>query len=91
MVLFRLSFAAAAFSAIATVIDWTVPFPPIKYADGSYSISSWDGRVFCAGIMFCVVTIASAGFGRGVWRWLLITAGLVLSALSIIGFVGNHV
>jgi hypothetical protein len=91
MVLFRLSFVAAAFSAIATVIDWTVPFPLVKYADRSYSISPWDGRVFDAGIMLCAATIALAGFGRGIWRWLLIIAGLLLSALSLLGFVGNHV
>jgi hypothetical protein len=91
MVLFRLSFVAAAFGAIATVIDWTVPFPLVNHADGSYSISPWDGRVFDAGIMLCLATIALAGFGRGVWRWLLITAGLLLSAFSLFGFVGSHV
>jgi hypothetical protein len=91
LVLFRLSFAAAAFSAVAMVIDWTVPFPLVNHPDGSYSVSPWDGRVFCTGIMLCVVTIALAGFGRGIWRWLLITARLLLSALSVIGSVGNHV
>jgi hypothetical protein len=60
--LFGFSFAAAAFSAVATVIDWTVPFPLINYADGSF----------------------------GIWRWLLIATGLLLSALSVIGFVGSH-
>jgi len=91
IVLFRLSFASAAFSGVATVIDWTVPFPLVNHADGSYSFSPWDGRVFGAGIMLCVATIALAGFGRGIWRWLLITAGLLLSALSVFGFVGSHV
>jgi hypothetical protein len=88
--LFGFSFAAAAFSAVATVIDWTVPFPLINYADGSFGISPWDDRVFGAGIILCVLTIALAGFGRGIWRWLLIATGLLLSALSVIGFVGSH-
>jgi hypothetical protein len=90
IVFFRLSFASAAFSAVAAVIDWTAPFPLVSHADGSYSISPWDDRVFDAGIVLCVATIALAGFGRGIWRWLLITAGLLLSALSVFGFVGNH-
>jgi hypothetical protein len=90
-VIFRFSFAAAASSAIAMVIDWTVPFPLIKYADGSYSISPWDDRAFGAGLVLCVVTIALAGFGRGVWRLLLIAVALLLLTLSVLGFVRNHV
>ncbi len=89
--LFRLSFAFAAFSAVATVMDWIAPFPLVNHPDGSYSVSPWDGRVFGAGIILCAVTIALAGFGRYIWRWLLIAAMLLLSLLSVFGFVGSHV
>jgi hypothetical protein len=89
--LFRASIFAAVLSAIAASIDWTVPFPLVAHSDGSLSISPWDDRVFSIGLALCMATIALAVFGHGRLRWLLIAAGLILFALSVIGFVQNHV
>jgi hypothetical protein len=91
MVLFRLSWVAALLSAGAMVVDWTVPFPLVHIADGSYSISPWDGRVFEVGLSFCALTMVLAAFGRGVLRWLLIALGPIIFVLSVFAFVSNHV
>ena len=90
MVLFRLSCVAALLSAGAMVVDWTAPFPLVHLADGSYSISPWDDRVFEAGLGFCALSIVLAAFGRGIWRWMLIVLGIFLLALSVFGFLGSH-
>jgi Mn2+/Fe2+ NRAMP family transporter len=90
-ILFRAGIVAASLSTIAAIIDWTVPFPLVAHSDGGVSISPWDDRVFFLGLALCVATIALAAFGRGVWRWLLIFAGVVLFVFSAMGFVGNHV
>ena len=89
--LFRAGIVAAALSTIAALIDWTVPFPLVAHSDGSLSISPWDDRVFVLGLAFCVATIVLATCGRGVWRWLLILAGVLLFLFSMMAFVGNHV
>jgi hypothetical protein len=89
--LFRASIVAATLSAIAVFVDWTVPFPLVAHSDGSLSINPWDDRVFGIGVLLCVVTISLAAFGRGRLRWLLIAAGVLLFAVSLIGYVQNHV
>jgi hypothetical protein len=90
MVLFRLSCVAALLSTGATVVDWMAPFPLIRLADGSYSTSPWDSRVFEAGLWFCALTIVLAAFGRNILRWMLIVFGVLLLALSAFGFLGSH-
>lgn len=90
MVLFRLSCVAALLSVGAMMADWTAPFPLLHFADGSYSISPWDDRIFEAGLGFCALTIVLAAFGRGIWRWMLIVLGVLLIALSAFGFLGSH-
>jgi hypothetical protein len=89
--LFGASIFAAVLSAVAAWIDWTVPFPLVAHSDGSLSISPWDDRVFSIGLALCMATFALAAFGRGRLRWLLMAAGLLFFALSVIGFVQNHV
>jgi hypothetical protein len=88
---FRASIVAASLSAIAAFVDWTVPFPLVAHSDGGLSISPWDDRIFTIGLALCIATIALAAFGRGRLRWLVVAAGLLLFAISVIGFVQNHV
>ena len=90
VVLFRLGCVAALPCVIAMVMDWTAPFPLVHFADGGYSISPWDDRVFEAGLGFCALMIVLAAFGRGKRRWLLIVLGVFLLALSVFGFLGSH-
>jgi len=85
IVLFWLSCVAAFLGAGAAA-----PFPLVHLADGSYSISPWDSRVFEAGLGFCALTIVLAAFERGMRRWMLSAFGVLLLALSAFGFLGSH-
>jgi len=89
--LFLAGIVTALLSAIAGYVDWTIPFPLVAHSDGSFSINPWDDIVFGIGLVLCFATVALAAFGRGHWRWLLMAAGLLSLAFSIIGFVQNHV
>lgn len=72
------------------VVDWTAPFPLVHLANGSYSISPWDDRLFEAGLSFCALTIVLAVFGSGIWRRMPILLGVLLFALSAFGLLGSH-
>jgi hypothetical protein len=89
--LFRASIVTALLSAIAVFVDWTAPFPLVPWGEGGYAINPWDERVFGIGLVLCVATIALGAFGRGLWRWLLMAAGLFFFAFSVMCFVQNHV
>jgi hypothetical protein len=89
--MFGASIVTATLSAAAAIVDWAAPFPLVAHSDGSFSLSPWDDRVFAVGLVFCLATTGFAVFGRGRSRWLLISAGPLLSVISVIGYLGNHV
>ena len=78
-------------SAIGAFVCWESPFPLIPWGAGGYQTNPWDERVFIGAVSTSLLTAILAAFGRGGLRVLLILIGLVLLALSVFGFVSNHV
>jgi xanthine/uracil permease len=91
MHLFRGSVITCVLSAIGAFVCWDNPFPLIPWGVGGYQTNPWDERVFVGAVSTSLLTVILAVFGRGITRVLLILIGFVVLALSIFGFVSNHV
>jgi hypothetical protein len=89
--IFITSIAASVLGAIGCAICWAAPFPLVPWGEGGYAVSPWDDRVLVASVVLLMLGIALSLFGRGIPRLFLIAIDIVLIALSILGYVGNHV
>jgi len=90
VVLFGIGVIAAMLSAGAAVCSWLDPFPLISDGQGGYRLNPLEDRVLAAGLLTGLVSIIFGAFGKRVSRVLLIAFGLLLIAVNVVGWLGNH-
>jgi len=89
-VLFSIGVIAAMLSAGAAVCPWFDPFPLISDGQGGYRLNPLEDRVLAAGLLTGLVSMIFGAFGKRVSRVLLIAFGLLLIAVNVVGWLGNH-
>jgi hypothetical protein len=89
--LFGAGIAVCCLGAIGVVLCFTVPFPLIHLPNGVLTENPWDQRVLRATVLASLLASVLALFGRGVPRMLLVTLGMILALLAVLGYVQKHV